>query len=97
MSIANSVLHVVNMILIIVLMVLIGEGCDVTGDNRCGGFGGAIVGILGVLLAWYVGSLIICVAAANYAFKMTPPTAQATAVMPVAQATPVMPVAQATP
>ena len=70
-SITNSVFHVVIMIFIIVSMVVIGEGCDVTGNNRCLGIGGAIVAILGAFLAWFVVSLIICVVAAVYAFKAT--------------------------
>ena len=71
-NIVNCVVHIVQMILIIVLMVMIGEACDVTSkDNQCLGFGRAIVAILGAFLGWYTISLIICVVAAVYAFKAT--------------------------
>ena len=71
-NIVNCVVHIVQMILIIVLMVMIGEACDVTSnDNQCLGFGQAIVAVLGAFLGWYTISLIICVVAAVYAFKAT--------------------------
>ena len=38
-NIANCVLHIVNIILIIIIVVAVGEGCDLTSDNRCGGRG----------------------------------------------------------
>ena len=70
----NSVVHIVQIILIILFMVAIGNACQVTGDSRCGGLGQAVVGILGAFCGWYVISLIICVVALFYALSL--PAAQ---------------------
>ena len=67
-SIVNSVIHLVVIILTILLMTAIGDACDI-GRGGCGGFGGAIVAILGAITGWYFVSLIVCIMAAVTAWK----------------------------
>jgi len=67
-SMVNSAIHLVVIILTIILMAEIGAACDID-SGGCGGFGGAFVAILGAITGWYFVSLIVCIMAAVTAWK----------------------------
>ena len=69
-SIVNSLVHLGWGIVLMVLMAIIGNTCDVAAeDDGCLGFGKFMMQVYGICLAWVVISGIICVVAAITAWK----------------------------
>jgi hypothetical protein len=69
-SIVNSLVHLGCGIVLMVLMVIIGNTCDVAEEvDGCMGIGNFLMTVYGICLAWVVISGIICVVAAITAWK----------------------------